>query len=87
MSMQNVLNGSQSMSQASNIGTWSSSIPYQAIPCGGVNISSLFPSIGSGSFPYFDPNPFMGGVVLWVENFNMLACHLLQPHSCYMVGS
>jgi hypothetical protein len=60
MSMQNVLNGSQSISQATNIGTGISSIPYQDFPSGGVYIPPSFPSLGSGSFSSSNPNPFVG---------------------------
>jgi hypothetical protein len=60
MGMLNALVGSQSMSQVSNIGAGSSSIPYQVIPWGGGHIPPSFPSIGSGDFPSSGPNPFRG---------------------------
>jgi hypothetical protein len=60
MGILNALIVSQSTSQVSKIGAGSSSIPYQAIPCGGGHIPPLFPSIGSRAFPSSKPKSFIG---------------------------
>jgi hypothetical protein len=66
MGMLNTFTDSQSMSQVSNIGVGSFAIPYQEIPWGGGHIPPFFPSVGSGHFSSFSPNPFGYGELLKV---------------------
>jgi hypothetical protein len=70
MSMQSILTGSQSLTQTSNIGVGSSSIPYQVVPWGGGHISPSFPSIGVGHSCLLALTLSQDGVVLWVVDFN-----------------